>query len=313
MDESTVNAVGETVETVVDEVVPPSIMERLSEFSQTWYGGIVTTVLFIAVVIVLTIVLVRLVNRLFRRAFERMLAAGNPGATAFSYLRYLALAGIYFGAFAIIVSNIPLLAAGMNKLFAAGGVLAVVVGLASQQAMGSMVSGAMILTFKPFVIGDVINVVSSGVSGTVEEITLRHTIIRTIENKRVIIPNDSMNSAIIENANHTENKVCLMLDIGISYESDITHAMQIMRDEIANHPNYFDNRTDEERRNGAPPVVVRVQELGDSAVVLRAQLWAKDNATAFPMRSDLLQSIKERCAREGVDIAYPHLVVVNKD
>ena len=304
-------ALNQTVEAVVDEVVPPTLIERLDAFSQTWYGNLLTTAFFIVVVVLLTIFLGRAINRFFRHRFEKMLAEGNPGATAFSYLRYLALGGLYFGAFAVIVSNIPLLASGMNKLFAAGGVLAVVAGLASQQALGSMVSGAMILFFKPFVIGDVINMVSEGVTGTVEEITLRHTILRTVENKRVIIPNDSMSSAIIENANHTESKVCLLLDLGISYESDITHAMHIMREEIQHHPDFYDNRTEEDKQKNAPPVVVRVQELGESAVLLRAQLWAKDSGVAFAMRSDLLQSIKERCDQEGVEIAYPHLVVVS--
>ena len=88
--------------------------------------------------------------------------------------------------------------------------------------------------------------------------------------------------------------------------------MQLMQDEIINHPQYFDNRTEEERANGAPPVTIRVQELGDSAVVLRAQLWAKDMTTSFSLRSDLLKSIKERYERENIDIAYPHLVVVNQ-
>lgn len=313
MDEqNAVSAVGDAVGTVVDEVVPQTVLERIHAFSETWLGGIVVTAAFIAIVVLLAAIVVRLVNRFFRRTVQRMLEAGNPAATAFSYLRYFALAAIYFTAFAVIVSNIPPLAAGMNKLFAAGGVVAVVVGFASQQAMGSIVSGFMILTFKPFVIGDFVNVVSNGVSGTVEEITLRHTIIRTIENKRVIIPNDTMNGAIIENANHTEDKVCLMLDVGITYESDIAHAMQIMRDEITAHPKFFDYRTAQERQDGAPPVVIRVQELADSAVVIRAQLWAQDNGTAFAMRSDLLKSIKERCECEGVDIAYPHLVVVGK-
>lgn len=306
------NSLGVVDDLELENVVPKSIWDKISEFTSTWIGGIVVTVVFIAIVIVLALFLVRIINHAFKKAVDRMLAEKNPAATAFAYLRYLALAGIYFAAIAIIVSNIPWLASGMNKLFAAGGVLAVVVGLASQQAMGSMVSGAMILAFKPFVIGDVINVVSNNVMGTVEEITLRHTIIRTVENKRVIIPNDAMNSAIIENANYAETKVCLMLDIGITYESDISHAMQIMREEIINHPTYYDNRTEEDIKNGAPAVVVRVQELADSAVIIRAQLWAKDNATAFPMRSDLLKSIKERCESEGVDIAYPHIVIMNK-
>ncbi len=312
MDENAVSTVGDVVETVVDEVVPQSVMERIDEFSQTKLGGIAVTVMSIAITVLICAIAVKLTNRFFRRTLQKMLEIGNPAATAFAYLRYLALGAIYFTGFAVIVSNIPPLAVGMNKLFAAGGVLAVVIGLASQEAMGAIISGVIILVFKPFGIGDVVNVVSSGVSGTVEEITLRHTIIRTIENKRIIIPNDTMNSAIIENANHTENKVCLMLDVGITYESDIEHAMQIMREEITSHPDYFDYRTAQEQKDGAPPVVIRVQELADSAVVIRAQLWARDNSTSFAMRSDLLKSIKERCEAEGVDIAYPHLVVVPK-
>lgn len=296
----------------LEKVVPKSIWEKIESFTSTWLGGIVLTIAFIAIVIVLTFILVKLINHAFKKTFNKMIAEKNPAATAFAYLRYLVLGIVYFGAVAIIVSNIPWLASGMNKLFAAGGVLAVVVGLASQQAMGSMVSGAMILAFKPFVIGDVINIVSNKIVGTVEEITLRHTIIRTAENKRVIIPNDAMNSAIIENANYADSKVCLMLDIGISYESDINHAIQIMREEITSHPTFYDNRTEEDKAKNAPSVIIRVQELADSAVIIRAQLWAKDNATAFPMRSDLLKSIKERCEKEGVDIAYPHLVVMNK-
>lgn len=296
----------------VDTVVPKTLLEKIHDFSQTWMGGILMTVLFIGITVLLTIVVVRLVNRFFQRTVQRLLDAGNPSATIVSYLRYLALAGIYFAAVAIIVSNIPALSTGFKQLFAAGGVLAVVVGLASQQAMGSVVSGFMILTFKPFVIGDFINVVSNGVSGTVEEITLRHTIIRTIENKRVIIPNDTMSSSVIENANHTEAKVCLLLDIGITYESDIASAMRIMEREILAHKDYFDNRSPEDKAAGAPPVTLRVQALADSAVVLRALLWAKDNATGVSMKSDLMKSIKEACTAEGVDLAYPHLVVINQ-
>lgn len=307
-----VTAVGEAVGDAVDAVVPESILQRVYEFSQTWLGGIACTVLFIAVIVLLTAMLARAINRFFRKAVQRMLDSGNTSATIFSYLRYLALSVLYFSAFSIIVSHIPGLNKGIDRLFAAGGVLAVVIGFASQQAMGSIVSGAMILAFKPFVIGDFVNVVSNGVSGTVEEINLRHTIIRTIENKRVIIPNDTMNGAIIENANHTENKVCLLLDVGITYESDISLALAIMQDEIVSHKDYFDNRTPGDQEAGAPPVIVRVQALADSAVVLRAMLWAKDNSTGFAMKSDLMKSIKERCDVEGVDLAYPHLVVMNK-
>ena len=64
--------------------------------------------------------------------------------------------------------------------------------------------------------------------------------------------------------------------------------------------------------NGAPPVVVRVIQLADSAVILRAWMWAQDNGTASVMKSDVLQSVKKAYEKAGVSLAYPHLVVVQK-
>ena len=97
--------------------------------------------------------------------------------------------------------------------------IAVVAGLAAQEALGSVVSGMMILAFKPFKMGDVVRYVDNDITGTVEEITLHHTAVRTFENKRVIIPNSKMNSAIIENADYADSKVCVFLTVGITYES----------------------------------------------------------------------------------------------
>lgn len=302
---------GGIMEKVVDEVVPASLLDQIDQFSQTRAGALVLTVVFIAVVILATVLIVRIVNGFFRRAAHKMIVAGNPAVTAFTYVRYLALAAIYFAAINIIISSIPTLESSMNKLFAAGGILAVVLGFASQQAMGSLISGLIILTFKPFAIGDTVNVVSSGVSGTVEEISLRHTILRTPENKRAIIPNDTMNSAIIENANHTDTKICLMENIGVAYTADIPRAMEIIREEILTHPSYYDNRSATDKAAGAPPVVVRVQDFTDNAVQIRAFIWAKDTGTAYAMRADLLLSIKQRCDAEKISLAYPRLIVHN--
>ena len=94
----------------LENVVPKSIWDKISEFTSTWIGGIVVTAVFIAIVIVLALFLVRIINHAFKRTVDKMLAEKNPAATAFAYLRYLALAGIYFAAIAIIVSNIPWLA-----------------------------------------------------------------------------------------------------------------------------------------------------------------------------------------------------------
>ena len=101
--------------------------------------GIALTALFIAATSIVTLVCVRVVNRIMLRLIDRQKQVSSGNATILAFCRYLAIAALYFTGFAVIVSNIPALSAGMNKLMAAGGVLAVVGGLASQEALGSIV------------------------------------------------------------------------------------------------------------------------------------------------------------------------------
>ena len=284
----------------------------LENFVQNRLPGIAVTVIFVAVTIVVTLVCVRLVNRILLRLIDRQKQVNSGTATILAFCRYLAIAAVYFAGFAVIVSNIPALSAGMNKLMAAGGVLAVVGGLASQEALGSIVSGLMILAFKPFVIGDVVRCVDNNISGVIEEITLRHTAIRTYENKRVIVPNSVMNSSIIENADYGDSRVCSFLEIGVTYESDIARAKQLLAEEIARQPDFLDVRTPEQLAAGAPLVQVVVLALAESSVTLRASLWAKDNSTAFSLKCTVLENIKKIYEQEGIGIAYPHLVVVSE-
>ena len=303
-------ALTDAAENAIAAALPDSWWSAIVKFFYyNTFGTIVGKILLIAATILVMLIAVKITNRLFHRVTDHMKSVNKSGATLAAFLRYPILFLIYFAAFAIIVSSIPALNQAMNKLLAAGGVLAVVFGLAGQEALGSVAAGVMILAFRPFVIGDVVNVVSEGVTGTVEEITLRHTVLRTIENKRVIIPNSTMNTSVVENADYGDKKVCLTMDVGITYESDLDRALAILADEVARHPDYLDRRTEEDKEKGVPLVTVRVNELADSAVVLRALLWGKDNGTAFAMRAELLRRIKNRFDAEGIGLAYPHLVV----
>lgn len=287
-------------------------MSWLEDFVQSRLPDFALTAAFVAITIAVTLICVRVVNRILLRVIDRQKQINSGNATILAFCRYLAIAAVYFAGFAVIVSNIPALSAGMNKLMAAGGVLAVVGGLASQEALGSIVSGLMILAFKPFVIGDVVRCVDNNISGVIEEITLRHTAIRTYENKRVIVPNSVMNSSIIENADYGDSRVCSFLEIGVTYESDIARAKELLAEEIARQPDFLDVRTPEQLAAGAPLVQVVVLALAESAVTLRASLWAKDNGTAFSLKCAVLENIKHIYEQEGIGIAYPHLVVISE-
>lgn len=287
--------------------------EQVRAFFSTDAGRLIGTVWLIVVVVLLTLWGARLVSRFMRRMIELQKQKNSANATVLAFFRYVAIAAVYFAGFAVIVSNIPFLSAGLNKVLAAGGVIAVVAGFAAQEALGSVVSGMMILAFKPFVIGDVVRYLDNDISGVIEEITLHHTTIRTWENKRVIIPNSKMNSAIIENADYADSRVCVFLEIGITYESDVDLAKKLLAEEVARNPEFLDVRTPAQRAADAPEVPVVVLELAANAVKLRASLWAKDNGSAFALKCAVQENILKQYAQNGVDIAYPHLVIVEKN
>ena len=197
------------------------------------------------------------------------------------------------------------------SLFAGAGILAVVIGFASQHAFANIVSGIFIVIFKPFRVGDRITI-GTDVRGVVEDINLRHTIIRNFENKRIIVPNSIISNEKIENASIGDEKICRFVEFGISYDSNIDKAMKIMEKEALKHPLHIDNRSDEEKEKNDPIVRVRVIGFADSSVNLRAWVWAKDSPDAFTLGCDLNKSIKERFDKEGIEIPFPYRTIVYK-
>jgi len=159
--------------------------------------------------------------------------------------------------------------------------------------------------FKPFRINDRVNLQMH--QGVIEDITLRHTVIRNFENRRIIIPNSIISNEVIINADFADEKVVRWIDIGISYSSDIDLAKAIMAEEVKAHPLFLDPRLPEDIAAGVPEVIVRVLALLDSSVTIRAWAWAKDATDAFILNCDLLESIKKRFdAEPTIEIPFPH-------
>jgi small-conductance mechanosensitive channel len=154
-------------------------------------------------------------------------------------------------------------------------------------------------------LGDRIRLFEKDVEGIVEDISLRHTVIRTFENNRVIVPNSVMNTAVIENSQYQDGKVCKFLDIGVCQDADLDRAMAIMQDVVRKHRDYYDNRMEQDRKSGAPAVTVRMTGLINGVANLRASVWARDAGTGYAMVCDLLLSIKKQFDAEGIDLPNP--------
>lgn len=256
-----------------------------------------------------TIIVASIFQSVFRRIIKRKSHDLNNDPTNYKFLKHTLSALIYIVGFSWAVYTIPTLRVMATSMLAGAGILAVVIGFASQQALANVIAGVFIVIFKPFRINDRVQIKDNFYSGVVEDITLRHTVIRNFENRRIVIPNSLMSSEIIVNSDFGEDLICKFVDVGIAYESDVLLAKKILAEEVMNHPNWLDRRTDEEKQDKEPPVAVRVVALAESSVNLRAWAWAVDTAAAFEMQCDVLERIKIRFPQEGISIPFPQRTI----
>ncbi len=272
------------------------------------FSHLLTSAIIILVAFIISKILRYSLHRFVRTASAKL----NLDPTKYNFIKNAASFIIFTIALIVIFYRIPELKDYGVTLFAGAGVFAAIIGFASQSAFSNIITGIFLVIFKPFRVGDHI-AISNNMSGMVEDITLRHTVINNYENRRIVIPNSVISNETIINSSLNENKTCMYLVMGISYDSDINLAIKIMQEEAMKHPDFQDNRTQENKNSGDPAVKVRLIDFGDSSVNLRAYVWAKDPIEGFAMKCDLNKSIKERFDKEGIEIPYPYRTIVYKD
>lgn len=265
----------------------------------------------VLLIIAAAFVLERLTAFLVRRAY--LSSDKDPeDVTRYRFIRNAIRLIVGVLAFIGIIYSIPALKNFAITLFAGAGILVAFIGLAAKDAFGNIISGVFIVSFKPFRVGDLISV-GDKFTGTVEDITLRHTVLNTFENRRIIIPNAIISDEVITNSHIRDAATCEFIEVGISYESDLDKAMAVMAEECMQHPSCLDRRTAQELEQGTGPVVVRLVRIEDSSLVLRAAVWASDPITSRAMRHDLNRAIKLRFDREGIDLPYPQRTITFKN
>jgi small-conductance mechanosensitive channel len=269
------------------------------------YAGIIVLILVVASISVL------LLRKVISVIINRRYGNNLKGQTNISFIKNSISFVVYFLALVLIFIQIPPLKSLGENLFAGAGILAAIVGFASQKAFSNIISGVFIILFRPFSVGDTIEP-SSGRKGVVEEITLRHIVIRDYENRRIVIPNSSISDDVIVNSTISDEKIRVHVPFSISYDSDVDLARKLIKEEAEKHPFSLDNRDHKELENNDPIVDVIVLGLGDFSVNLRAYVWVEDNDHAFTIKNELFESVKKRFDKEGVEIPFPYRTLVMK-
>jgi small-conductance mechanosensitive channel len=265
---------------------------------------IVTTII---VAFIISLIVRKIAQTVIKKYSERI----KVDPTNYSFLKNSLSFIIFSIAIIFIFIKIPFFNSLGNALFAGAGVIAAVIGLASQKAFSNIISGIFILMFKPFRVEDTIEFTTY--KGVVEEITLRHTVIKDYENRRVIIPNSIISEDIIVNSDIADEKIRKHLEFGISYDSNVDKAIEIIQNEAEKHPLLLDNRSEEEIKNGTPKVLVRVIEHADFKIKLKAYLWCNGNDNSFTLSCDLLKSVKEEFDKNGIEIPFPYRTIIYKN
>lgn len=194
----------------------------------------------------------------------------------------------------LVVSVASMIGIQTTSFVAAIGAAGLAIGLALQGSLANFAGGVLILLFRPFKIGDWIE--AQSVSGTVDSIQIFHTVLRTSDNKTVIVPNGNLSNGIITNYNRQPTRK-VVFDVGVDYEADLQKVREVLL-ALADDPRVL--------KEPAPAVVVTA--LGDSAITMSLRVWV-DTPNYWDVLFMFNEHARDRLKAQGVDIPFPQRVV----
>lgn len=242
-----------------------------------------------ALILLVGIILVRWAAKFARNLLKHSrldVTLHNFIVSILSALLYILLAII------VVTVLVPSAAGSLITMF---GVFGLAVSLAVKDSLANLAGGMSVLFTKPFALGDYVNI--NGNEGTVQEIRLNYTVIKTVDNKLVHIPNGDVAKAEITNFTAQETRR-LDLVFSIGYDDDFEQAKKIIREIVHDNP----------LAHSDPEPIVRMVEHGDSAIRIGCRVWV-DTADYWTLNYDLLEEVKRRFDAAGIHIPYNQLEI----
>ena len=210
----------------------------------------------------------------------------------------------------VILFTVPVFREKVGYVFSGAGILAAIIGFAAKDAISNLIAGLFIVLFRPFRIGDYIKL-EKGSMGVVEDITLRHTVIKTLDNKRLIIPNSVISTESVLNFTIRDKKILSFNDFMVGLEADIDLVKNIISDEASKLDFVIDNRTPKGVIDNIPEFDVRLLEVTDAAMHIQAHIWLSDPLKEFKMKSVFQEAVHKRFKEEGVPLPVPLRKIIN--
>ncbi|MEM4297046.1 MAG: mechanosensitive ion channel family protein [Nitrososphaerota archaeon] len=255
-----------------------------------------------SVLVFMTSILVIIVQSIINR-YARRVASGEPDKETIivglqKFLTYLIWTLAILAILSIIFPpSLPALLSAVTGV----GFAAIVIGLAAQKVLGNWFSGIIIFLSRPFRLGD--HVLFRGDYGMIEDIKLTHTIIKTWDNRRLVVPNSVFDSEVITNYVIKDPRMIGMVFVDITYESDYELAKNLMIKIASEHPNVLPDMKP----------TVHLLDFGENGLKLRLIFMCKDQPTAFITAAELREAIKKAFDKNGIEIPYPRRYIITQD
>ncbi|MEO1474517.1 MAG: mechanosensitive ion channel domain-containing protein, partial [Pseudomonadota bacterium] len=199
---------------------------------------------------------------------------------------------------AVFIAALQVFGVQATSFVAILGALTLAIGLSLQGALGNIAAGVMIIMFRPYKLGDYIE--AAGVAGSVKDINLFRTVLATVDNVQILIPNSQTIDGVIKNySGYARRRVDI--DFGIDYGDNMDKAISIIEAILNADP----------RIEKTPEPFVRVTNLGASSVDITTRSWVQA-ADYWDVKFDVLKQVKEQFDAQGISIPYPHTTMVQK-
>jgi len=191
----------------------------------------------------------------------------------------------------LVISVLSMIGIEMTSFIAILGAAGLAVGLALSGTLQNFAGGVIILIIRPFKTGDYIT--AQGYSGTVSDIQIFNTVLKTVDNKTIVLPNGSLSTGAVVNFS-TEPTRRVDLDFGIGYGDDIDKAKDVLWNIIHN----------DERIHKEPEPLIAVKELANSSVNITVRVWV-NAGDYWPYFWDVHEKVKKEFDKNGISIPFP--------
>jgi small conductance mechanosensitive channel len=230
----------------------------------------------------------RMVVRILTRGIRKLMETQKVDATLITFVSNLA--GMVMLTF-VIIAAIGALGVQTTSFIAILGAAGLAIGLALQGSLSNFAAGVLIVFFRPYKVGDFIE--AAGINGVVVEVQILTTVLKTGDNKQVIVPNAQIMDSIITNYSANDTRRVDMV-IGVSYDDDLDKVRGTLEELVAADDRIIDD----------PACTIAVSALADSSVNFVVRPWVK-TSDYWAVMFDLTEAIKKRFDKEGISFPFP--------